>query len=300
MTIPSANNSTKRIVASPRAKKALREHRIDSARVQGSGPGGRIVEADVLRVLTAGDCDRGTQSMAAAGSKGTLSPMRRAIARSTSASAAEVPHFHLRAELDATALVQFREQLLDQVLADCGLRLSITDLLLRAQALALGDVARANCIWKDGCVINLTSVAVGLVVALDEGLLIPVIRHADQLELADLVRERGRLTALARSGRIGGEALAEAASSLSNLGHSRVDDFSAVILPPQSSMLSVGRLAVRPFVVDGQLCPRPTLRLALAVDHRVLDGAPAARFLDRIIEYLEQPALLVYRQSRRG
>jgi pyruvate dehydrogenase E2 component (dihydrolipoamide acetyltransferase) len=252
----------------------MRERGIDPSRVRGTGPGGRIVEADVLRMPPAG----------------TLSPMRRAIARITTASAA-VPQFTLRAEVDATELLAFRAMMLEHWAAESGPRLSIGDLLLRAQALALRTSPRANRIWKEDTIIALPDVGVGLVVSLDDGLIVPVIRDADRLELKELVRQRTEVVRAAREGRLRGEAMTAVASSLSNLGHSRVDDFSAILYPPQSSMLAVWRIVPRPFVVDGQVCARPTLRLSLTVDHRVLDGAPAAEFLGRIVEYLSEPGV---------
>lgn len=271
-----------RTIASPRARRAMLNRGMDASSVRGTGPGGRIVEADVLGAAA---LPRGAPA--------AQRPMRRAIARITSASAAAVPHFHLRAQIDAWALVELRAQLLAEVEAACGLRLSLTDLLLRALARALGESPQANSIWLDGAVLPLRDVAVGLVVGLEDGLLVPVIRQADQLGLVEMVRRRSELAAAARGGRLGSAALEPAASSVSNLGQTRVDDFSAVIYPPQSSMLAVGRLAVRPFVVDGRLEARPTLRLSLAVDHRVMDGGPAASFLGRIAAYLEEPRLLV-------
>jgi pyruvate dehydrogenase E2 component (dihydrolipoamide acetyltransferase) len=260
-------------VASPRARRLMRERGIDRRDVRGSGPGGRIVAADVPQFASAA----------------ALSPMRRAIVQATTASAA-VPQFTLRAELDASALLAFRARLLEQMPPASEWQVSITDLLLCAQARALRACPAANRVWRDGAIQPLPTVAVGLVVSLDDGLLIPCIRDADQLELQELARQRAGLVQAARAGRLGGESLAGAASSLSNLGPSRVDDFAAILYPPQSSILAAGRVAPRPFVVDGQLCARPTLRLNLTADHRVLDGAPAADFLGHIIKHLESPA----------
>jgi pyruvate dehydrogenase E2 component (dihydrolipoamide acetyltransferase) len=127
-----------------------------------------------------------------------------------------------------------------------------------------------------------------------DGVLIPSLEDANRLSLCETARQRNELVEAARRDRRVPTHSAIAATSLSNLGPSRVDAFSAIIAPPQSSILSVGRLAQRPFVVDGQLCARPTLQLTLTVDHRVLDGAPAAEFLGRIVDYLEAPAKMLY------
>jgi pyruvate dehydrogenase E2 component (dihydrolipoamide acetyltransferase) len=256
---------------------------IDPHSLHGTGPGGRIVEADVLGHQPASQVG---------GAVREPSKMRRAIARRTSAAAA-VPHFYLRAEIDAAALAEARQQLLPVVEAACGVRLSLTDLLLRALARALRDCPEANTVWQDDALVTLPSPAVGLVVGLADGLLVPVLDAADQLDLSALARRRAGLVAAAREGKLSADALRVAATSLNNLGHTRVDDFLPVLSPPQSTMLAVGRLAVRPFVTDGRLAARPTLRLALAVDHRVLDGEPAARFLGRIVDYLEHPGRML-------
>jgi pyruvate dehydrogenase E2 component (dihydrolipoamide acetyltransferase) len=275
----------------------MRALAIDPQSVCGSGPGGRIVEADVQKLQAAGKLPA-AQSRAAAppnvAASGGTSTMRRAIARLTTASAASVPHFYVRAEADASALVACREQLLERVQADVDVRLSFTDLLLRAQTLALADVPAACATWQDDALVPAESIDLGLVISVPGGLLVPVIRQADRLSLAELARARSELVAAARAGRATADSMAGGISSLSNLGNSRVDEFSALIAPPQSSILAVGRLAPRPFVVDGQLVVRPTLRLTLSADHRVMDGALAAELLGRIVTLIEQPTLLLY------
>jgi pyruvate dehydrogenase E2 component (dihydrolipoamide acetyltransferase) len=278
-----------RIKASPRARRAMARLGVDPHSVHGSGPNGRIVEADVVRYRPPAAT---TPIPAIAGQAREPSKRRRAIARLTSASCATVPHFFLRSEIDASALVQFKGQFPVSGDAAAG-KLSFTDLLLRALALALRDCPWANTVWHNDTLVALPLPAVGLVVNLDDGLLIPVVDGADQLSLGELARRRAALVTAARQGKLSAEASRAVAASLSNLGHTRVDEFAPVLAPPQSSMLTVGRIAPRPFVVDGNVCARPTLRLCLAVDHRVLDGEPAARFLGQIIGYLEQPGRML-------
>jgi pyruvate dehydrogenase E2 component (dihydrolipoamide acetyltransferase) len=260
-----------RLLISPRARRALQRRGIDGAAIRGSGPGGRIVEADVIAHEPCG-----------------LSPMRRAIARRTSESAATIPHFHVRAEVDATELIAARSRLLDEL---TGVRLSVTDLILKAMGMALQETPHANRVWKQDGIENIGQVNVGMVVALDDGLLIPVMQQLTGT-LTDIARQRAALSDQARSGRL--PALSPpCATSLSNLGAGRVDEFQALIPLGQSSILAAGRIAPRPFVVDGILSVRSTLRLCLSVDHRVLDGRPASDFLGRIVHYLEQPAALL-------
>jgi pyruvate dehydrogenase E2 component (dihydrolipoamide acetyltransferase) len=283
----------------------MRSLGIDPQTVAGSGPGGRIVEADVHRAQQAATARPATSS---ASSKGAMaqpraasslvptgtSTMRRAIAQFTTISAT-VPQFQLKAEVDVTALTVLREQLLERIEADTRVRLSYTDLLLHAQALALAHTREACALWKDGGLEPVDSIDLGLVVSVPGGLLIPVIRNVDRLGLGELAAERSALVAAARAGKLAGDRLGGGIASLSNLGNGRVDEFSALLAPPQNSILAVGSLAHRPFVVDGQLVVRPTMKLTLSADHRVMDGALGAELLGRIVEMLERPALLLYR-----
>ncbi len=280
---------------SPRALRAMRQRNIDTATVRGTGPNGRIVEADVLRVVVASP--RPPVEMkpeARTAGVGTLSSMRRAIAAKVTESFATVPHFYLRSEADVTSLVQLRQQNLDAMEKCCGQRPSLTDFFLRALAVALRDCPQANRIWQNDTIVQLPTVDVGLVVQVVDGLLVPIIHQADRLGLLDMVRERVRLTEAVRSGRTPADIFQGGAVSLTNLGKRRVDEFTPIISPPQSSMLAVGRAAERPRVVDGRLCARQTMHLTLSVDHRVMDGVPAAEFLDRIVELLETPFQLLY------
>jgi len=266
----------------------MRQRGISASSIAGSGPGGRIVEADVLTAVA-------PTGVATAPASASTSSMRRAVAANTSASFATTPHFYLRAEIDATALIDLRSQLAEAVQQETGVRLTLTDFLLAALGQALRDHPAANRVWQGDSMTPLTGANVGLVVGLDDGLLIPTLRDTDRLRLADLARQRAALVESARAGRT--PSAARCATSLSNLGAGRVDEFAAVIPHGQSSVLAVGRVAPRPFVVDGSLAVRQTLRLCLSVDHRVLDGQPAAQFLGRIAELLEKPALLLYQRG---
>ena len=268
-----------RVNASPRARQAMQAAGIDPAKVRGSGPGGRIVVADVAGAAAV--------DSPAPQFSDRLSPMRRAVARATTASAA-IPQFRLHAELDARPMVQARALLLTLVQQETRARLSFTDFLLLAMGLALVDNPAANAIWLDGDIVRLPDANVGLLVSLDDGLLLSTLTGLDRVELGELAKRRAAAVASARSGHVGSSSL-RSATSLSNLGTTRVDDFSAVVFPPQSSILAAGRITERPWAAGGHLVVAPTLRLTLTVDHRVLDGAPAAQFLGRIVHYLEEP-----------
>ena len=281
--------------SSPRARRAMRRLALQPGEIRGSGPDGRILEADVLlaasrppQVTTAApaECGGHRPPLQVAASR-----MRAAIARRTGESFRDTPHFYLSAECDASDLVTTRNQLADQVEKDHGVRITYTDFLLAAQAHALADCPFANVIWQDGGLLQLTAIDVGLVVGLPDGLLIPLLRNADQLSLIGIARERQRLIEAARRGQI--ETGSPGAGSLSNLGRGRVDEFAAIINPPQSSMLAAGRIATRPWVRNDALVACPTIKLTLSADHRVMDGEPAARFLERIVQYVESPVTLL-------
>lgn len=264
------------LVISPRARRRAAELGLDCRGLKGTGRFGRIIEADVLEAM---------KKTVTVGS----SSMRRSIAKRTTESVSKAPHFYLRTEVDASALLEFRDRHLPEIEQTTGVRLTLTDLLLRAQALALRDCPFANAIWQDDKVVPVPGFDVGLVVGFEDGLLIPIVRGADTGGLAALAKQRASLVEAARTGKIIAEDLRGGATSLSNLGKSCVDEFAAVIAAPQSSILAAGRTAPRPFVVDGQLTVRTTIKLCLSVDHRVMDGGPAAKFLSRIVERIVHP-----------
>ncbi len=281
-----------RVVASPRARRLMRRLGLDPHQLRGSGPGGRILEVDVQAAeKTPPAVQPGSRAIPAA--SGGISVMRRAIAERTAASFANVPHFYLRVEADVTALVTLRQKLVPQIEREAGVKLTLTDLLLRAMACVSVEFPLARQVWVNQSIVTLPTVDLGLVVGLDDGLFIPVLREVDKLSLSALAKSRSDLTAAARAGKLTAAQTQGGAMSLSNLGNSPVDEFAAVIAPGQSSVLAVGRAAPRPFVVDDQLTVRTTLRLCLSVDHRVMDGGPAALMLGRLVELLEHPTLLV-------
>jgi pyruvate dehydrogenase E2 component (dihydrolipoamide acetyltransferase) len=268
-----------RVGVSPRARRALRQLGVDSSGISGTGPSGRIVEADVIAYSRRAPVSSGT------------STMRQMIAQRTAEAAATIPHFYLRAEVDVSALVDTRKQIAGSVEKREGIKITYTDFLMRALALALRECPRANAVWTDNALVPLPSANVGLVIGLEEGLMIPVTANADTLSVTALARERIALQSDADLRKR--QCALPAAISLSNLGNSRVDEFDAIIPTGQSMILGVGRIAPRPFVVGERIELRQTLRLSLALDHRVHDGAPGANFLASLINFLERPAALL-------
>jgi pyruvate dehydrogenase E2 component (dihydrolipoamide acetyltransferase) len=268
---------------SPRARRRATELGVDASQLKGSGRTGRIVEADVEKAAPP----------APTAVPAALSTMRRTIARRTSESFATVPHFYLRSEVDATALIELRKQLLPEIESAFGVKLTLTDLLLRAQAVALRDCPFANVIWNNNGLVAINRRDVGLVIGMPEGLMIPILRAVDEGSLGSLAEQRASLIETAKAGKLSSEAMEGGATSLSNLGNSLVDEFTAVLPLPHSTILAVGRAVPRPFSKDGWIGLRTTLKLSLSVDHRVLDGAPAGEYLGRIVELLETPEQLV-------
>ncbi|HEY3742418.1 MAG TPA: dihydrolipoamide acetyltransferase family protein [Bryobacteraceae bacterium] len=264
---------------SPRARRVAEELGVGLNGLAGTGEGGRIREVDV----------RGARPTA----KAATAPARRRIAERLEESVRTVPQFYVRREVDASQLTLVREQLLPPIEKRDGVRLSFTDFLLRALALALRDVAGMNSVWRDGALEECGRIDVGFAAQSPGQLLVPVIRDAAGLSLSKLAQRRADLAARAKAGKLLSDEMQGGSATLSNLGAFGIDEFDAIINPPESCILAAGRIAPRPFVADGQLVARPTLKLTLTVDHRVADGVLAATFLNAVAKSIEQPATLL-------
>jgi pyruvate dehydrogenase E2 component (dihydrolipoamide acetyltransferase) len=271
-------------VASPSARRLARELGVDLAGVAGSGPGGRIVEADVQAAASgaapAPPWPPGPEP---------LTPMRRAIAGRLHAGLLEAAQLTLTAEADVTDLGAELERLASA----WGRRASYTEAAVRAAALALRDHPRVAARWTDAGLVPAGSIDVGVAVALEDGLVVPVVRVADTKSLETLSREIAELAERARAGRLQEADTEGGVFSVTNLGGSRVDAFTPLLNPPQTAILGLGRARPRPSVVSGRVVPRTLVVLSLTFDHRVVDGAPAAAFLERIATSLEQPQSLL-------
>jgi pyruvate dehydrogenase E2 component (dihydrolipoamide acetyltransferase) len=238
---------------SPAARRLARERGIDLASVRGSGPGGRIVAADLEAAAPAAPSARGG--------------LRSAVLANITASWREIPHIHIAGELDARGLVDARAA----VRAGPDGRVTVTDLLVLAVARALVAVPAVNG--------GSDRVHLALAVATDETVVAPVLRDAGRLGLAEIARERARVVTAAREGRSDGRDLAGATCTLSNLGAYPVDFFAPVVSGPQAALIATGRVADRPVAVDGMLTVRPRLWVNVALDHRRADGEAGGRFL---------------------
>jgi len=199
------------------------------------------------------------------------------------------PHFYLTIEAKATKLVELRERLLSPVEEKAEVRLTFTDILIVLLAKVLRDHSLANASCEEGRIRIWKEINIGLATAVEEGLIVPVIKRADEKGLAQIAKERKELADKAAQGRLSLEQLEGGTFTLTNLGMFGVDEFAAIINPPQSTILAVGRIAERPVVEDGEVEARPTIRLTLSLDHRVLDGAEGARFLSDLKALIEEP-----------
>jgi pyruvate dehydrogenase E2 component (dihydrolipoamide acetyltransferase) len=304
MAEPASNGQVK---ASPMARAIARERGIDLHTIQGSGPGGRIIRADVEAAVAeppaapasapATDTAQVSLPPAAVGpatespadvEEIPLTPMRRAVARRMVESVQSAPHFFLTSVVDAEALVALRAELNDQ-LADEGLKLSLNDLIVKACATALRANPDANVAFAGDKILRHKRVHIGVAVALEGGLIVPVLRDADQKSLSQLAREAKTLADKAHAGKLTPAEYSGGTFTISNLGMFGIDHFTAIINPPEAAILAVG--AAQPEVVarDGQPVVRQTMKLTLSIDHRALDGATAARFLQQLKGVLENP-----------
>ncbi|MGE5598978.1 MAG: dihydrolipoamide acetyltransferase family protein [Bacteroidota bacterium] len=276
--------SRARTFASPRARRLAREAGIDPAGLAGSGPSGRVVAADVAGAAGGAPADPEPAQRL------PLTPMRRVIARRLTESAGTIPHFSLKMAADVSDLSDLRDRFKeDQVLRE----IPLTAFLARAAALALREVPELNASFDGEEIIRHGRVNLGIAVALEDGLMVPVVRDADRLRLAELARTIADLARRAREGRLQPDECSGGTFTLSNLGMYGVDEFTAIINPPEAGILAVGR-AVPTVVPRGDsFAVRRMLALTLSCDHRVVDGALGARFLGRVKAYLEAPYRLM-------
>jgi pyruvate dehydrogenase E2 component (dihydrolipoamide acetyltransferase) len=278
--------ATRIAAASPKARRLAAERGVDLAALRGSGPGGAVLAADVPAAA------RVAQPAPAAGPAQApgVGTIWRIMAERMSASWTTAPHFYLVREVSVSRLVTWRER----AGARTGARITYTDLLVRLVAAALVRHPRVNVAWRDGAIVSHPEVNVGLAVAIDEGLVVPVLHRADTLGLAEIAARREDLVARAQAGKLRPADIQGGGFTLSNLGMYGVDAFSAIVNPPQAAILAVGRIADRVVAVGGQPAVQPTLVLTLSCDHRSLDGARAAQFLTTLADLVEEPlALLV-------
>ena len=266
--------ATGRVRASPAARKLASEHGIDLAELSGSGPGGAITTGDVERAI----------EVSQAGSDAELVPMssmRRAIARMTQESFQSAPHFYLTLEADAASLLNDRSE-----------GISITHCFVKAAGLVLREFPQMRARVEGDAFAIPHAVNVGLITAVEDGLVVPVIRDADQSSLAEIAETVRSLVDGARSGKLSADDASGAGFSITNLGMYDIETFHAIIHAPEAAILAVGAIVEKPVVKDGQVVPGVQMALTLSCDHRVVDGVIAAQFLGRLKKLVEDISAL--------
>ena len=271
----------RRQLASPKARRIAVERGIDIGTLRGSGASGAVLAADV---------EAAAAPSAGASAFEAVGTVWRVMAERTTRSWQTVPHFTLRRSVDASRLQSWRAAA--QAKPD-GERITHTDLLVRVAAEALRRHPRVNASWHDGTIAPGERVNVAIAVALDGGLIAPVIHDADRLELPAIAARRLELVESGRTGRLRPEDVAGGTFTISNLGMYGVDSFDAIVNAPQAAILAVGRIADRVVPIDGRPAVRPELELSVSFDHRVVDGVRGAEFLDTLASLVEEPAGLV-------
>lgn len=289
-----SNAIEKRVMASPLAKKIAKEKNLDLSTVKGSGPSGRIMSRDLEKAqpnLT-GTFSRRENPKNAPGSyeEFPLTPMRKVIGQRLQESKSFIPHFYVTLTVNASPLVTMREQLINN-----QVKISVNDFVVRACALSLREHPLINTGFNtvSQSIIQFKTIDIAIAVSLQEGLITPIVRHADYKNLAELSVEIKSLASRAREGKLDPHEYKGGSFTISNLGMYGVSDFQAIINPPQAAILAVGGIQDVPVVEKGTIIPGKSMNLTLSVDHRVIDGAAAASFLQTLKKKLENPALLL-------
>jgi pyruvate dehydrogenase E2 component (dihydrolipoamide acetyltransferase) len=307
---PSHGQSAGELSASPLARREARERGVDLTNVQGTGPGGRITREDVIaaadrpaeaaRVMSAprepesierADTETPVKSTAEASMTQLLSRLQQTIGRHMVESKTTAPHFYVTVHADMTDAMAMREQL--NAGAATEARISVNDMVVKAVARALVGFPSLNATFAGDKLTLHQEVAVCVAVALEDGLVTPVVHHAEQMTLHQIARETHQLVERARAGKGRAEDYEGGTFTVSNLGMFNVDTFIAIINPPQAAILAVGAVNRLPVYVGEDLLPRLLMSMTLSADHRMTDGASAARFLARVCEALQQPTLLL-------
>ncbi len=266
-----------RVLASPAAKRLARELGVNLAQVKGTGPEGRVVEEDVRRLLDKAKAARKIQRVI------PLTGIRKTAAERVSLSAKTAPHSTITMEVDVTKIARLREKV----------QVSYTDALVKAVAKALTEHPLINSTLEEDKIKIFEDINVGVAVATEGGLVVPVINNADKKSLKEISSALRELVDKAREGKLAREELSGGTFTITNLGMFGVDTFTPIINPPETAILGVGRVGEKPVVVNKEIVVKPTMQLSLSFDHRVVDGAPAAQFLQKVKQSLEDPEMLL-------
>jgi pyruvate dehydrogenase E2 component (dihydrolipoamide acetyltransferase) len=287
---------------SPKARRLAREHGVDLARLRGSGPGGEILAEDVMNAAkgsgaapapaaAASAAPAAAQSapQAAAGEIEQLGTVGRLMAARTAQSWTTVPHFFVTRDADAGGLLETHGRLAVEVERARGIKATLTDLLIALVARVLAKHPRMNASWTAEGIRHNVEINVALAVAVEEGVVAPVLHKANASKIEEIAVRRRELAERAKAGRLQPADISGGTFTISNLGMYNVDAFTAIIVPPQAAILAVGRVGDRVVAVDGRPAVRPMMSLTLSTDHRVADGARAALFMNDLVEAIREP-----------
>lgn len=281
---------SKRIFASPAARRLAAEKGIDLESIAGSGPNARVIVADVLKSAAkpvSSEAEKVPEKIV------PLTGVRKIIAQRMTESFRDVPHFYLSVEVDMSAVLDLRERVKNEVEKRAKVKLTVTDILVKIVASALKSNPVMNSRIKGEQIHLLDEVNMGVAIALEGGLIVPVVRRADQKTLAEIAAGIRNLTKRAKRGKLSLEDVTGGTFTLSNMGMLGIDMMSPIINPPECAILGVGRTVEKPVVEKGEVKIRPMAWLTLSSDHRIVDGAAAGFFLNRIRELIENPSFLL-------
>ena len=302
-----SNSSADRVFATPLARRIAKSKDLDLNSINGSGPYGRIVKADVEVSISLPSKDTVTTTMAKSASSETvkslykervfieieLDGMRKVIANRLTEAKQTIPHFYLRKSVNLDKLLKIRTEM-NEGLADKGTKISVNDFIIKASSLALQDVPKANVVWAEDRILQMKASDVAVAVSVEGGLFTPVIFDSENKSLSSLSSEIKDLASRARDRKLLPSEYQGGSFAISNLGMMGVENFDAVINPPHGSILAVGAGVKKPIVLDdGSVSVATIMSLTLSVDHRAIDGALGAEFLSKITQYLENPLTML-------
>jgi pyruvate dehydrogenase E2 component (dihydrolipoamide acetyltransferase) len=291
-----AKKPPRRIIASPIARRIAQEKGLDLANLEGTGPGGRIIKKDVLQAAEKIVPDM-TQTLpsppAPSGKTIPLKGLRRVIAKRMVESFQNIPHFYLSIEVDMNASLSLLEKLREEVEKRSKARLTLTDILVKVVASGLRDHPIMNSRIEGEQILLLEDINIGVAIALEDGLIVPVLRQTDRKSLTEIAVTIRALTQKAKEGKLSLDEVGGGTFTLSNMGMLGIDKFNAIINPPECSIIGVGRTVKKPVVYGEEIQIRPMSWFSLSSDHRIVDGATAAQFLTHIKKIVEDPSFLL-------
>ena len=276
-----SQNYDDRLKASPLVKKIAKENKLDLSKFNGTGPDGRIIKRDI----DSNNIAEEIQNTALDGDISIPSTMRKVIAKRTLEAKQQIPHFYLTVESNVDKLINLRKKINE----NNSIKVSFNDLIVKAISLAMKKNPKTNVYWLNDKIYKLNDIDVSVAVAIDEGLITPIIKNADSKGLNIISGEIRELAKLAKTNSLTPEQYTGGSITVSNLGMFGISEFAAIISPPQSSILAVGKIIKKPIVVDDEVIVGNTLKSTLSADHRVLDGAVAGKLLKDFNDIIEDP-----------